>query len=109
MAFPNGFVLPIPYCGQSENISASAVQDGSAIPWRRICWRPITAERFYSQQRNTQGIFETAYIQYNDENTLSYTISLALYAARSYYTLHREFPSGKGVADCPWLAKIMTK
>lgn len=43
--------------------------------------------------------FETSHIQYNDENALSYTISLALYAARNFYTIHREFPGGKGFAD----------
>ena len=31
-----------------------------------------------------QAHFETSYIQYNDENALSYTISLALYAARKW-------------------------
>lgn len=31
-----------------------------------------------------QAQFETSYIQYNDENALSYTISLALYAARNF-------------------------
>lgn len=43
--------------------------------------------------------FETAHIQYNDENALSYTISLALYAARNFYTIHRGFAGGKGFAD----------
>ena len=43
--------------------------------------------------------FETSHIQYNDENALSYTISLALYAARNFYTVHREFAGGKGFAD----------
>ena len=46
-----------------------------------------------------QAHFETAHIQYNDENALSYTISLALYAARNFYTVYREFPGGKGLAD----------
>lgn len=41
----------------------------------------------------------TSHIQYNDENALSYTISLALYAARNFYTVHREFAGGKGFAD----------
>ena len=31
-----------------------------------------------------QAHFETSHIQYNDENALSYTISLALYAARNF-------------------------
>ena len=34
-----------------------------------------------------QAHFETSHIQYNDENALSYTISLALYAARNYYSV----------------------
>lgn len=38
-----------------------------------------------------QAHFETSHIQYNDENALSYTVSLALYAARNFYTIHREF------------------
>lgn len=41
--------------------------------------------------------FETSQIQYNDENALSYTISLALYAARNFYTVYRELPGGKGI------------
>lgn len=48
---------------------------------------------------------ETSYLQYNDENALSYTISLALYAARNYYTVIREFPSGKGFADMVFVPK----
>ena len=46
-----------------------------------------------------QAHFETSHLQYNDENALSYTISLALYAARNFYTVYRELPTGKGFAD----------
>lgn len=49
--------------------------------------------------------FETSQIQYNDENALSYTISLALYAARNFYTVYRELPSGKGFADLVFIPK----
>ena len=42
---------------------------------------------------------EISIIQYNDENSLSCVVSLAFYAAREYYTIVREFPSGKGFAD----------
>lgn len=42
---------------------------------------------------------EISILQYNDENSLSCTVSLALYYAREYYTFVREFPSGKGFAD----------
>ena len=52
-----------------------------------------------------QAHFETSHIQYNDENALSYTISLALYAARNFHTVHREFPGGKGFADLVFLPR----
>ena len=52
-----------------------------------------------------QAHFETSHIQYNDENALSYTISLALYAARKFYTVYREFASGKGFADLVFLPR----
>jgi hypothetical protein len=42
---------------------------------------------------------ETSHLAYNDENALSYTISLAYYTARNYYTIFRELPTGKGYAD----------
>ena len=42
---------------------------------------------------------EVSILQYNDENALSYTINLAFYAARDYYTVIRELPAGKGFAD----------
>ena len=52
-----------------------------------------------------QAQFETSHIQYNDENALSYTISLALYAARNFYTIHRELAGGKGFADLVFIPK----
>lgn len=52
-----------------------------------------------------QAHFETSHLQYNDENALSYTISLALYAARNFYTIHREFAGGKGFADLVFLPR----
>lgn len=56
-----------------------------------------------------QGIkeahFETSHLQYNDENALSYTISLALYAACNFYTMHRELPGGKGYADIVFIPR----
>lgn len=48
---------------------------------------------------------ETSVLQYNDENALSYTISLALYAARNYYTVYRELPGGKGFADMVFIPR----
>lgn len=52
-----------------------------------------------------QAHFETSHLQYNDENALSYTISLALYAARNYYHIYRELPTGKGFADMIFIPK----
>ena len=52
-----------------------------------------------------QAHFETSHIQYNDENALSYTISLALYAARNFYTIHREMAGGKGFADLVFIPR----
>ena len=52
-----------------------------------------------------QAHFETAHIRYNDENALSYTISLALFAARNFYTIYRELPTGKGFADMVYLPR----
>lgn len=49
--------------------------------------------------------FETSHIQYNDENALSYTISLALYAARNYYHVYRKLAGGKGFADLVFVPK----
>ena len=52
-----------------------------------------------------QSHFETSHLQYHDENALSYTISLAMYAARNYYTIQREMPTGKGYADMVFLPR----
>ena len=52
-----------------------------------------------------QAHFETSHLQYNDENALSYTISLALYAARNFYTVHRELAGGQGFADIVFLPR----
>lgn len=56
-----------------------------------------------------QGIaaahLETSHIQYNDENALSYTLSLAYYAARQHYQMIRELPIGKGFADIVFIPK----
>ena len=42
---------------------------------------------------------ETSILTYNNETALSYTVSLAYFCAREYYTIVREMPSGKGFAD----------
>jgi hypothetical protein len=41
----------------------------------------------------------TSSLQYNDENALSYVVSLAYQTAHQYYKFFRELPAGKGFAD----------
>ena len=48
---------------------------------------------------------ETSHLQYNDENALSYTLSLAYYTARQKYVIIRELPTGKGFADLVFLPR----
>lgn len=49
---------------------------------------------------------ETSLLEYNDENSLACTLSLALYSARRYYTIIRELPAGKGFADLVFLPRM---
>ncbi len=48
---------------------------------------------------------ETSHLTYNDENALSYTVSLAYYSARQQYTIVRELPAGKGFADLVFIPR----
>ena len=41
----------------------------------------------------------TSILSYNNENSLACVLSIAFYAARSNYVIHRELASGKGFAD----------
>lgn len=41
----------------------------------------------------------TSILQYNDENSLVYVISIAYYSVCNKYIMHRELASGKGFAD----------
>ena len=89
---------------QSEYVNAVSVSDwgevSKALKHSADLLHAIWKE---NEQAVAEGMerahFETSHLQYNDENALSYTISLALYAAKNYYTIYREFPTGKGFAD----------
>ena len=41
----------------------------------------------------------TSILSYNNENSLACVLSIAYYAARNHYIVHRELASGKGFAD----------
>lgn len=47
-------------------------------------------------------------LNYNDENALSFVVSLAYYSARKDYFLIRELPTGKGFADIVFLPRKHT-
>ena len=41
----------------------------------------------------------TSVLKYNDENSLSCTVTMAYFTAPAYYNVVRELPTGKGFAD----------
>jgi len=47
----------------------------------------------------------TSILTFNDENSLSCVISLALYGAKDYYSIIREMPTGKGYADLVFIPR----
>ena len=47
----------------------------------------------------------TSVIAYNNELSLSVTLSLAYYSARKHYEIIREFPSGEGYADLAFIPR----
>jgi len=48
-------------------------------------------------------------LQYNDENSLSCTITMAYYTAPAYYTVIRECSTGKGFADIVFIPRADTR
>jgi len=48
---------------------------------------------------------ETSILTYNNETALSYTVSLAYFSAREFYTIIREMPAGKGFADMVFIPR----
>ena len=83
-----GYQLVCSGCGRTWNVVDPA--DVSAAV--------AGADGLKSDLTNVKKTIETAGTSC-DENALSYTISLALYAARNFYTVYRELPTGKGFAD----------
>jgi hypothetical protein len=49
---------------------------------------------------------ETSHLTYSDENALAYTVALAYYGAKEYYTFVRELPTGKGFADMVFIPRF---
>lgn len=47
----------------------------------------------------------TSILKYNDENSLSAIISIALYSSQNYYHCLRECPTGKGFADLVYIPR----
>jgi len=79
----------------------SAIKDSTALLnaiWDLDC-ESVASNLEKVHQENT------AILNYNDENALSAIISLALYAAKDYYTIIREFPAGKGFSDLVFIPR----
>lgn len=99
----------------NEEIRAEFVQVVTRSEWKEVYHTISHSEKLlqaiWNREEKTvaQGIqeahLETSHLQYNDENALSYTVSLALYTARKYYTIIRELPSGRGFADLVFLPR----
>ena len=51
----------------------------------------------------------TSILTYNNENALSYTVSLAYFSAREFYSIVREMPAGKGFADLVFIPRVNHK
>lgn len=74
---------------RSEYVSAIAVSDWGEVS-KALKNSADTLQAIWQgrEEQVAEGIrqahFETSHLQYNDENALSYTISLALYAARNF-------------------------
>ena len=47
----------------------------------------------------------TSILKYNDENSLACVLSIAYYAARKDYIIHREFATGNGFADLVFIPR----
>ncbi|MEE1100684.1 MAG: AAA family ATPase [Agathobacter sp.] len=47
----------------------------------------------------------TSILKYNDENSLSYVLTMAYFTAPAYYNIVREFPAGKGFADLVFIPR----
>ena len=95
---------------RSEYVSAIAVSDWGEVS-KALKNSADTLQAIWQgrEEQVAEGIrqahFETSHLQYNDENALSYTISLALYAARNFYSVHRELSGGKGFADIVYVPR----
>ena len=93
----------------NKEVSQEYVNAISTMDWKEVI-QSIEASRNLLEalwQLNAEAVAngidqahqELSILQYNDENALSCTISLAFYFAREYYTIIRELPTGKGFAD----------
>jgi len=92
------FVAAIKDVGWSEVISAIKSSDELL----KATWRndSKTVAKIIERIHN-----ETSHLQYNDENALSYVISLAYFRARDFYEIIREMPAGTGFADLVFMPR----
>ena len=94
----DSFVTAIKHSNMKE--TAKALENSKAL-----LKATINREEEKVAEYIEQAHLETSHLQYNDENALAYTISLAYYTARDQYTFVREYPAGKGFADMVFIPK----
>lgn len=93
----------------NKEVSMEYVNAISTMDWPEVTRSVMNSKKLLEALWNQDGEAvaagidrahdEISILQYNDENSLSCTITLAFYFAREYYTIVRELPAGKGFAD----------
>ena len=87
--------------GSHWNEVIESLHNSEQLLQATLCGDATTVSRLIEECHQNN----TSILNYNDENALSYIISLAYYSARGEYSLVREFPSGKGFADIVFIPK----
>jgi len=79
----------------------------AAIHESKVLLQAVWAKEAETVATGMQKIHEknTSIFEYNDENSLSCVLNLALYSASNYYTVVRELPTGKGFADLVFIPR----
>ena len=100
----------------NEEVKGEFVTSINALAWKNVVEALKDSDKLLQAiwEKETEMVADgiqkvhelnTSILTYNDENSLSCIISLALYSANNYYTVIREFPTGKGYADLVYLPR----
>ena len=94
-------------------VTDSFIQSIKNTPWDYVTPALLNAENtlqaIWNQDEEAvaayiqQAHLDTSIIKYNSEAALEYTLCLALYTAKNYYTEVKELPAGRGFADIAFI------